>query len=129
MSRIENFKGPMGLKPDKTAKAPRKGMRRVAKGKKSSSECPIMKSAKGQPCLADWCGCNGSTDTTNMRHIRKFKIGGMGQKSPNYIAFYGCDVAERMFENSKDQEWTWRGIMQAMVLTQMKLREKGHLPL
>ena len=129
MSRIENFKGPMGLKPDKPAKAPRKGMRRVAKGKKSSSECPIMKSAEGQPCLADWCGCNGSTDTTAMRHIRKFKIGGMGQKPPNYIAFYGCDTAERMFENSKDQEWTWRGIMQAMVLTQMKLREKGHLPL
>lgn len=128
MSMIANLKGPLGLKPEKPAKSPRKGMRSVAKGKKSSSDCPIMKSAEGEPCLADWCGCNGSTDTTCMRHIRKFNIAGAGQKGPNFIGFYGCDVAERMFENSKDQEWTWRGICQALVLTQMRLRAKGLLP-
>lgn len=104
----------------------KKRMRRVAEGKKSSSDCPIMKSAEGEPCLADWCGCNGSTETTAMRHIRKFKIGGMGSKPPNFIAFYGCDKAERMFESSQNG-WTWRGMCQALVLTQMRLVAKGLL--
>ena len=82
MNMINNGKGPLGLKPDKAAKPPRKQMRRVAKGKKDSSDCPIMRSAEGEPCLADWCGCNGSTDTTCMRHIRKFGIAGMGLMPP-----------------------------------------------
>ena len=120
-------RGPLGLKPDKGDKEPRKQMRRVAKGKKSSSDCPMMKSAKDQPCLADWCGCNGSTGTTAMRHIRKFGIGGTGKKPPNYIAFYGCQRAEDIFALGS-VEWTWKGLMQAMVLTQMILRSKGHLP-
>lgn len=121
-----NGKGPLGLKVDKVA--PSKFMRRTAKGKKASSDCPFMKSAKGEQCLADWCGCGGSTETTALRHIRKFKIGGMGGKPPNYMGFYGCDQAERMFENNKDQPWTWRGVCQALVLTQMKMRAKGLLP-
>ncbi len=104
-----------------------KPMRRVAKGKRSSSECPIMKSAKGEPCLADWCGCNGSTETTAVRHIRKFKIGGMGCKPPSFMGFYGCQKAEDMFAVSRTQEWTWRGICQALVLTQMRLVEQGLL--
>lgn len=120
-------RGPLGLKPDKVNKEPRKQMRRAAKGKKSSSDCPMMKSAKDQPCLADWCKCGGSTDTTSMRHIRKFGIGGTGKKPPNYIAFYGCQRAEDIFALGSG-EWTWRGLMQAMVLTQMILRSKGHLP-
>lgn len=119
---------PLGLKPDKTESKPRQGMRRVAKGKKASSDCPIMQSAKDQPCLADWCGCGGSTDTTAMRHIRKFAIGAMASKPPNYIAFYGCQRAEDMFAVSGKQEWTWRGVCQAMILTQMILRGKGLLP-
>jgi len=119
---------PLGLKPDKTESKPRQGMRRVAKGKKASSNCPIMQSAKAQPCLADWCGCGGSTDTTAMRHIRKFAIGAMASKPPNYIAFYGCQRAEDMFAVSGKQEWTWRGVCQAMILTQMILRGKGLLP-
>ncbi|MEL7281318.1 MAG: nuclease domain-containing protein [Pseudomonadota bacterium] len=125
MSQIANTRGPLGLKPpkDKT----RTSLRRVATGKKSSSDCPIMKAAKGQPCLADWCGCNGSTETTAMRHIRKFNIAGMGQKPPNYIAFFGCQVAEDMFEKQRTG-WEWSGVMQAMVLTQMKLRAMGLLP-
>ena len=127
MSRIAT-RGPLGLKPDKAAPKPRTQMRRVAKGKKSSSVCPIMRSAKGEPCLADWCGCGGSTTTTCLRHIRKFKIGGAGQKTPNHIGFYGCQVAEDMFEKSKDQQWTWRGVCQALVLTQMRLLSKGLMP-
>ena len=104
-----------------------KPMRRVAKGKKSSSDCPIMKSAEGEPCLADWCNCGGSTETTALRHVRKFKIGATGSKPPNFIGFYGCQVAEDMFATSTKQEWTWRGICQALVLTQMKLVSKGLL--
>jgi len=124
MSRVAT-KGPMGLKPDRQAKSPRKYMRTTAKGKKSSSDCPIMRSANGQPCLADWCGCNGSTETTCLRHVRKFAIAGAAEKPPNFMGFYGCDVAERTFENSKDQHWTWRGICQAMMLTQAILYRKG----
>lgn len=115
-------RGPMGLKATRKT---RPGLRPVAKGKKSSSDCPIMRSAKGEACLADWCDCGGSTDTTAMRHLRKFKIAGMGQKPPNFIAFYGCAEAERLFENNRDTPWTWEGVCRALVLTQMKLRDKG----
>jgi hypothetical protein len=125
MTDIAN-RGPLGLKGQK--EAPRKFMRRVAKGKKSSSDCPIMRSAKGEACLADWCGCNGSTETTAMRHIRKFKIGGMASKPPNYIGFYGCQVAEDIFALKGEQGWTWEGLLRAMVLTQMKLRAKELMP-
>lgn len=102
-------------------------MRNVAQGKKASSDCQIMRSAKGEQCLADWCGCNGSTDTTCVRHIRKFGAGGAGMKPPNFIGFYGCFEAERLWENNKDQPWSWDGVMQAMVLTQLKLYHKGLL--
>lgn len=122
-------KGPLGLKVDKPVNAkPRTRMRNVAKGKKSSSDCPIMKSAKNEQCLADWCGCNGSTATTALRHVRKFKIGAMGSKPPSYIGFYGCQRAEDLFALKGEEEWTWEGVCQALVLTQMKLRAKGLLP-
>lgn len=111
----------------KPAKPPRQQMRRTAKGKKASHDDPIMRSARGEPCLADWCGCGGSTETTHVRHIRKFAIAGTGQKPPNFIAFYGCDVAERAFENTAKPTWTWRGLTQAMILTQIKLLKKGLL--
>ena len=84
-----------------------------------------MKSAKDQPCLSDWCGCNGSTDTTAVRHIRKFAIGGTGCKPHNFIGFYGCQIAEDMFALKGDPHWTWRGVCQAMILTQMILTRKG----
>ena len=112
-------------KGERTTKK-RKPMRRTAKGKKSSSDCPIMKSARNEPCLADWCDCYGSTDTTSMRHIRKGKIGGMGMKPPNWIGFYGCQRAEDMF--ALHGGWTWEGLTLALILTQMKLRAKGLLP-
>lgn len=126
MTRVAS-RPPLGLKPEK--EAPRKHMRRVAKGKKSSSDCPIMKSAKDEQCLADWCGCGGSTDTTCMRHVRKFAVGGMGIKPPNWMGFYGCQRAEDIFALKGEQGWTWEGLMQAVFLTQMKLRAKGLLPL
>ena len=58
-----------------------------------------------------------------------FNVAGMGQKPPNYIAFYGCQKAEDLFALKGEQEWTWEGLMRAVVLTQMKLRAKGLLPL
>lgn len=112
-------------KPTKAPKPKSKGMRNVAKGKKPSSACPIMKSAKGEQCLCDWCGCGGSTETTAMRHVRKFKIGAMGSKPPNFIAFYGCQKAEDIFALKSSSKWTWEGLAQAMILTQMKLIKKG----
>lgn len=119
---------PIYQKGQATPKKTPKRMRRVAKGKKASSDCPIMESAKDEQCFADWCGCNGSTETTAMRHIRKFKIGGTGMKPPNYIGFYGCQRSEDMFAISTKQEWTWKGLCEALILTQMKLRAKGLLP-
>ncbi len=115
-------------KGQKPAKAPRKRMRNVAEGKKSSSDCPVMRSAEKEPCLADWCGCGGSTETTAMRHVRKFKIGGTGCKPPNFIAFYGCQVAEDIFALRSEDDWTWEGLCQAVILTQMRLVSKGLLP-
>lgn len=114
-------------KPTKTPKAKPKPMRNVAKGKKSSSDCPIMRSAKDEQCLADWCGCGGSTETTCLRHIRKFGAGGAGMKPPPFIGFYGCAEAERLWENNKDKVWTWQGLARALILTQMKLHRKGLL--
>ncbi len=118
---------PIYVKTGKQTKQPRKQMRRVAKGSVSSSECPIMASAKNEPCLADWCDCGGSSETTALRHVRKFKIGAMGMKPPNFIGFYGCQRSEDLFATRSQEHWTWRGVCQAMVLTQMKLVKKGLL--
>ena len=125
MNLCPEHRGPLGLKVHKDRKP---GLHRVAAGKKSSSDCPIMRSAKGEACLADWCGCGGSNETTAMRHIRKFKIGALGSKPPNFIAFYGCLKAEQMFERGIRDGVTWEGVCQALVLTQMKLHAKGLLP-
>lgn len=117
---------PLGLKPEKDA--PRKYMRRVAKGKKSSSDCPMMKSAKGEACLADWCDCGMSTDTTCLRHVRKFGIGGTGMKPPAFIGFYGCQRAEDIFALKGGDGWEWEGLTRAILLTQMRMHAKGLLP-
>lgn len=115
-------RGPLGMKPERTRKP---GLRPVARGKRASNDCPIMRSAKGEACLADWCGCGGSNDTTVLCHVRKFGIGGMGMKPPNWIGFYGCAKAHQMFDHEKDAAWSWEGVMRAVILTQMKLRAKG----
>lgn len=67
MSRIENFKGPLGLKPDKPEKAPRKGMRRKSKKRAAQEASPegrsdleYMGNVKQEPCCA--CGKPGPSD-------------------------------------------------------------------
>lgn len=112
------------FKTPKAEMPKRKHMKAVAPGKKSSSDCPIMRSAKDEACLADWCGCGGSTETTALRHVRKFGIGGMGSKPPNFIGFYGCQKAEDIFALGYG-EWSWMGLCGAMILTQAKLAQKG----
>ena len=52
---------------------------------------------------------------------------GMGMKPPDFIGFYGCAEAHRMFDHSKDMDWSWEGVMRAMILTQIKLNQKGLL--
>jgi hypothetical protein len=111
----------MGLKTP-TKRKP--GLHAVAAGKRSSSDSAIMRSAKGEACLADWCGCGGSNDTTVLCHVRKFGIGGMGMKPPNWLGFYGCAEAHRIFD-SNGPEWSWEGLFRAVALTQMKLKAKG----
>ena len=87
----------------------------------------IMQSAKDQPCTADWCSCGGSTETTVLCHVRKFGIGGMGIKPPDFIGFYGCATAHRMFDQGSDASWSWEGVCRAMIQTQIHLNQKGLL--
>ncbi len=108
----------------KTPRTRSKGLHRVAEGKRASSNDAIMRSAKGEVCLADWCGCGGSTETTVICHVRKFGIGGTSCKPPNWLGFYGCAEAHRIFD-SNGLEWSWEGLMRAVLLTQMKLYRKG----
>lgn len=104
-----------------------KGQRKPTKAPKVYRSKKIMASAKGQPCTADWCGCNGSTETTVFCHVRKFGIGGMGIKPPDFIGFYGCAKAHRMFDHERDENWSWEGVSRAMIQTQIILNKKGML--
>jgi len=51
----------------------------------------------------------------------------MGMKPPDFLGFYGCAKAHEMFDHSKDTAWSWEGVMRAVVLTQIKLNQKGLL--
>jgi hypothetical protein len=104
-----------------------KAARKPAKAPKVTQSERIKKSAKGQQCRADWCECGGSTDTTVFCHVRKFGIAGTGIKPPDFIGFYGCAKAHQMFDQSKDAQWSWEGVMRAVVLTQIHLNKKGLL--
>ena len=104
-----------------------KGQRKEKRPPKVYESDRIRKSARGEACVCDWCNCGGSTDTTVFCHVRKFGTGGMGMKPPDFIGFYGCAEAHRMFDHSKDIDWSWEGVMRAVVLTQIKLNQKGLL--
>lgn len=104
-----------------------KGQPKEVRPEKSYRSKRIKQSAEGESCLADWCGRNGSTETTVLCHIRKFGVAGMGEKPPDFLGFYGCFTAHRMFDQSKDVEWSWEGVIRAMMITQIKLNQKGLL--
>lgn len=104
-----------------------KGQRKTKQPPKVYRSQKITKSAKGQPCTADWCGCRGSTDTTVFCHVRKFGIAGTGIKPPDFIGFYGCAEAHRMFDQDKDAAWSWEGVARAMTHTQIILNQRGLL--
>lgn len=104
-----------------------KGKPKAPKPEKAYRSKKITASARGQPCTADWCGCGGSTETTVFCHVRKFGIAGTGFKPPDFIGFYGCAEAHRMFDHEKDMSWSWEGVMRAMILTQISLNQRGLL--
>lgn len=85
----------------------------------------IRKSAEGQQCQADWCGCGGSTATTVFCHVRKFGLAGTGQKPADFLGFYGCFKAHLMFDEG--DQWSWEGLLRAVFKTQILLNRAGLL--
>ena len=104
-----------------------KGQDKPRKPVKVYRSSKVMQSAKGQRCTADWCGCGGTTDTTVLCHVRKFGIGGMGIKPTDFIGFYGCEKAHRMFDQGPDVNWSWEGVCRSVIQTQIQLNQKGIL--
>ena len=106
-------------KGERTTKK-RKPMRRTAKGKKSSSDCPIMKSARNEPCTMRMPWCNHDPSTTVFCHIRAFGSGGMGSKPINLHGWYGCSDCHQ-----REKEAGWDDVLRALMETLRILLIKG----
>lgn len=50
----------------------------------------LRKEAKGRECMIRLSVCNGNPETTVLCHYRLIGISGIGMKSPDLIAAWGC---------------------------------------
>lgn len=64
----------------------------------------LRKLAKGKPCMVRIPGiCNGNSETTVLCHVRMVGISGMGLKSPDLIATWGCSDCHRWADSHGDE--------------------------
>lgn len=63
----------------------------------------LRRAARGQECTLRLPGCLGGTDTVVLAHIRRFGMGGMGIKPPDWCAVFACAHCHAIQE-SRDPE-------------------------
>lgn len=91
----------------------------------------LRDSARGEVCTFQIVGvCNGNTDTTVLCHLPD-ESGGMGKKSDDFIAAYGCsschDVVDGRVRNSEYEEYRLFYNSRALVRTIRRLIDKGYV--
>lgn len=89
----------------------------------------FTKSARGEECtLRLYPYCNGNTETTVLCHIN-CEDKGMGIKSPDWWAVYGCsachDIIDGRRGGSDVAEILDRSILSALYRTHKRMIEKG----
>jgi len=88
------------------AKAP---MRQISDKRKADGKTAVIKAkhkrltpaqanARGKPCTLRLDGCRGDAAYTVLCHIRRNGWAGAGQKPPDFLAFFACDLCHEKQE-------------------------------
>jgi hypothetical protein len=78
----------------------------------------ILRSAKGQPCSANFPGiCNGDPETTVFAHLNGHAFGkGMGIKAHDVLGFYACSACHAAYDLGHGTKGWLAGDMHKLVL-------------
>jgi hypothetical protein len=63
----------------------------------------LRKLAKGQNCQIRLPCCNHNPETVVLCHFRLSGISGLGMKSPDAIASWGCSACHQFVDSHKDE--------------------------
>lgn len=74
------------------------------------------KSARGKPCTLNLPGCDGGGETTVLCHLRLFSQAGIGQKSHDFCAVYGCANCHRLLDQDREA-WGYDDVLRALLKT------------
>lgn len=88
--------------------------------------------AKGKPCMIRIPGwCNHEPETTVLCHYRTVGISGMGVKSPDLLAAFGCSDCHDVVDGRRGQEFSRSQrqlyLLEGVIRTQAYLIERGLL--
>lgn len=74
----------------------------------------LRKTAKGQPCFIRVPTiCNNNPETTVLCHYRLIGLSGMGIKSPDFLAAFGCSACHDAVDGRSKTHYT-RDDLEAM---------------
>ncbi|MNO23696.1 hypothetical protein D3C76_135020 [compost metagenome] len=84
----------------------------------------LRDSARGQDCTLRLAGCRFNPEYTVLCHL---PVGqkGIGMKSPDLFACFGCDVCHGIIDGRMPGEFTHADLLRAMTETQMRWMEMG----
>lgn len=84
----------------------------------------LRDSARGQDCTLRVTNCS-SSETVVLCHLPVKGFGGMGMKSPDNIAAFGCDNCHAVIDGRAKGDFTAADLMRALAETQMIWIEQG----
>lgn len=85
----------------------------------------LRKLAKGQACMIRLPGvCNGNQETTVLCHYRLIGVSGLGMKSPDILAAWGCSACHAHVDTHHDAE-TRLAHCEGVFRTLAKLKQMG----
>lgn len=89
----------------------------------------LRKEAKGRECMIRLPVCNGNSETTVLCHYRLIGISGIGMKSPDLIAAWGCfechSAVDRRTHMDLDFDFVRLAHAEGVFRTLAKLIEEG----
>lgn len=101
----------------KTRLKPRSDKRKASpKPQNPEPLAPLRANAEGQDCKLRLSQCRGLPEYVVLCHLRMFNVAGAGQKPPDPVAVFGCDLCHDMQEHHHP-EATAEVILQALIET------------
>lgn len=84
----------------------------------------LREAARGEPCMIRLPGCNFDPQTTVLCHYRMSGVSGMGLKSPDLLASWGCSACHAFVDTHSDVD-TKYAFLQGVIRTQAELIRRG----